>query len=242
MDFYRLTELLQEKLLLELPPVALAFADEPPPGVTVMGKESPSFCTFWRWGEQSVFYARADQHLGCLIGGMVSGFPMTEEQLGEVQGLLEEMCHDESVPLDNVEDVPRVSKQSKGILYGPLWQFPSDPDLVIFWASMFQAAILQDVTQPLVWKGNPQGAYFGRPACGVLAVAMNTQQNSYSLGCVGMRAYTEIPGELGLIAIPGSRLQALMDALPGIDDPKARIQAYQDKVRAAQEAQAQQNR
>ena len=237
MDYYKLTELLQEKLLLQLPPVALAFTDDPPPGVSIMGKESPSFCTFWRWGEQSVFYATADQHLGCLIGGMVSGFPLTADQLGDVQALLDEMCKDEGLAVDEVDNIPRVNKRAKGILYGPLWLFPSEPDLVIFWGSMFQAAILQDVTQPLVWRGNPQGAYFGRPACGVLSIAMNTQMNSYSLGCVGMRAYTQIPSELGLIAIPGSRLEQLAESLPKIDDPQAKMQAYHDKVRAAQEAQ-----
>lgn len=65
MGYTELTELLLEKLAIELPPVALAFVPERPAEVPVMGKPSPSFCTFWRWGERSVFYAAADQHLEC---------------------------------------------------------------------------------------------------------------------------------------------------------------------------------
>ena len=238
MGYMEVTELLQEKLLLELPPVALSFVDEPPPDVLVMGKESPSLCTFWRWGENAVFYASAEQHMGCLIGGMVAGFPLNPEQMDEIQHLVDELCPSDEVPRDNAADVPKVSKKASGIVYGPLWRFPLQPDVVLFWATMVQAAVMQEVTQPLMWRGNPQGAYFARPACSVLAIAMAHQHNAYSLGCVGMRAYTQIPSELGMLAVPGSQLEALEKGLATIEDPQARMQVYYDRIKAVQAAQA----
>ena len=234
MGFSELTELLLDKLMLDLPPVALTFVDQPPPDVLVMGKEPPSFCSLWRWGEGSVFYAAGQQHLGCLVGGMVSGYPLSGSQMEEVQGMLEEMCPAEDAAPDKLDDIPRIGRPLSGAVYGPLWQFPLQPDLVLMWGNIVQAAVLQEVAGPLMWRGNPQGALFPRPACSVLAIALGHEKPAYSLGCVGMRAYTEIPNELGLLALPGDRLETLEQGLKAIEDPQARMQVYYDRMHAQQ--------
>jgi uncharacterized protein (DUF169 family) len=236
-----LTQLLQEKLLLDLPPVGLAFVDGPPDGVMEMGKEPPSFCTLWRWGETAVFYAGREHHLGCLVGGMVSGVPLGPGQLDEVWQLMEEMCRAEdpsagsgqAVPSDEPERVPRVQRPWRGIVYGPLWRFPLEPDLALLWLTIVQAGVLQDVAGRVLWRGNPEGANFTRPACSVLPIAMERERPALSLGCVGMRAYTQLPPELCLLAVPGPALSRLEHQLQEIEDPEARIQAYLDKLRAA---------
>ena len=232
MGLMEVTELLQEKLLLELPPVGLAYVQEPPADVLVMGKEPPSFCTLWRWGETAVFYAAADQHLGCLVGGMVAGFPLSEAQWGEVHQLLEEMCSAEDMPPDDLEQVPKITQPGRGIVYGPLWRFPLQPDLALLWMTPVQAAVLQEVGGPVLWRGNPQGAVFARPACSVLAIAMSSERSALSLGCVGMRTYTKVPPEICLLAVPASALVQLEGDLRRIQDPEARMQAYYDKLKA----------
>lgn len=247
MGLMEVTRLLQEKLFLELPPVGMAFVDEPPEGVLVMGKEPPSFCSLWRWGERSVFYASAEQHLGCLVGGMVAGVPLAEPQVDEVKQLMEEMCHAEDLPPDDPAQVPVIrGRKWTGIVYGPLWRFPVkagdkppryeggvEPDLALMWVTIVQAGVLQDVAGRVLWRGNAEGANFARPACSVLAIALDRDKPALSLGCVGMWTYTQLPRELCLLAVPGSQLPLLEEALQGIEDPEARMQGYVDKLKAA---------
>ena len=56
MDGVKLTELLADRLDIQLPPVGLAFVREHPSNVPQLVKEAPSFCTLWRWAEERVFY------------------------------------------------------------------------------------------------------------------------------------------------------------------------------------------
>lgn len=233
MSYRDLTELLMERLQIVWPPVALAWVPEPPDSVPPMGKESPSFCTFWRWGERSVFYASAQQHLGCSIGGMVAGFPLPEEALQELPALMSEMCEDEEAASDDeIARTPRVTKRASGIVYGPLWQFPLEPDLVLIWANMVQMAVLQEIGGTILWRGRPEGAVFTRPACSVLAIALGEQKPALSLGCAGMRAYTAVPADLFPLALPGSGLQRLEHALASSGDAPQRLQFYLEKLRA----------
>ena len=48
-----------------------------------------------------------------------------------------------------------------------------------------------------------------------------------------MWTYTQLPRELCLLAVPGSQLPRLEEALKGIQDPEARFDAYAEKLRAA---------
>ncbi len=241
MGLMEITQLLQEKLFLELPPVGMAFVDQPPDGVLVMGKEPPSFCSLWRWGERAVFYSPAEQHLGCLVGGMVAGVPLFEAQMEEVRQLMEEMCQaqdpstgsGQALPPDDPAQVPRVRRAWNGVVYGPLWRFPLEPDLALMWVTIVQAGVLQDVAGKVLWRGNAEGATFARPACSVLPIALDRDKPALSLGCVGMWTYTQLPRELCLLAVPGGMLGRLEEALRTIEDAEDRMQAYVEKLKAA---------
>ncbi|MBI2910676.1 MAG: DUF169 domain-containing protein [Chloroflexi bacterium] len=233
MGYQELTELLMERIEIAWPPVALAFVLEPPLGVPPMGKESPSFCTFWRWGERSLFYASARQHLGCPIGALVAGFPLPEEALRELPGLMNEMCEGEQTAIDDeIARTPRVAKPATAIVYGPLWRFPLEPDLVLIWANMVQMAVLQEISGAILWRGRPEGAVFTRPACSALAIALERQRPVLSLGCAGMRSYTAVPSDLFPLAFPGAGLPRLEEALGGREDAPQRLQFYLEKLRA----------
>lgn len=238
MAYDRLTELLQEKLQIELPPVALSWVTERPASVPQTGKESPSFCSFWRWGEQHVFYAAAEQSIGCPLGGLVAGFPLPEERADEAHELMAEFCEAEGdAPMDDaalrreLEQTPKVASNAAGIVAGPLWEVPLPPDVVLVWGTIIQAAVLQEVSGPLMWKNNPQGAVFTRPSCSVLPIAMLHGKTAMSLGCIGMRAYTQIPNNLYLLAIPGGGLEQLEQDLQKIEDPAGRMAFYEEKLR-----------
>lgn len=228
--YLKLTELLAEKLDIQLPPIGLAFVDEPPPDVPTLVKESQSFCTLWRWAEQSVFYATGDQHLGCAIGGMVAGFLEPENRLDELAAALDEMCEARQGTEDEIAQTPRFDHDRAGIVYGPLWKMPIAPDIALLWATLPQMGVLQEITGAVIWRDNPHGAVFTRPACGVLAIADTHSKPAMSLGCTGMRLYTNIPPQLFLVAIPQNRLGDVEVGLRDKKDAAERLQFYQQKL------------
>ena len=70
-------------------PIAIAFANQPPAGVSIIQSEVPSSCSFWRRAEQGVFYAPAEAHFKCPVGAMVMGFELPQpvaEELGQLVG------------------------------------------------------------------------------------------------------------------------------------------------------------
>ncbi len=146
MDGHKITELLGEKLQMEFSPVALAFADECPDGAYTLAKEPPSFCALWRWGEDRVFYASAAEHLGCPIGGMVSGFASPDDNPAEMTQALLEMCEvGDYDPEEEIANTARFKHDNRGIVYGPLWQYTLEPLVVVMWMTLPQMGVLQEI-------------------------------------------------------------------------------------------------
>ncbi len=233
MNLRTLTELLAERLLIDIPPVGLAWLAAPPAGVVVLGKVAPSFCALWRMGERGVFFTTATHHVECLIGAYLAGFPLTAGQLDEAHALLDDTCRSEALPPDDLGRLTRAAPHTGGILYGPLWEMPAPPDVAVVWATLPQAAVLQELAGPLAWPGNAQGAVFGRPACGVVGAAQQLQRMALHEGCVGMRLYTELPRELCPVALPASLLGRLETNLATLTDGEQRIRTYLDRMRGA---------
>ena len=64
-DSAALDRLLTTTLGLTRPPVAVAFRDEPPPGVTKFTGVQPSGCSFWKVAaDGAAFYTEPEDHLG----------------------------------------------------------------------------------------------------------------------------------------------------------------------------------
>jgi uncharacterized protein (DUF169 family) len=213
MSYAALAAPLQERLGLAFPPVALKLVHEPPAGIARTSAPVPSACTFWRRAEQGVFYAAADEHLNCPIGAMVMGFELSAAKMQELMGLVQQMCAIAYVKPEEVAHIPKFTTAPKGIVYGPLASFPLDPDVALLWATPRQAMVLQEAAGAVQWTEHPAGALFGRPACGALPTASARGKPTVSVGCMGMRTYTEIPDDYCLVAIPGASLASLAEAL-----------------------------
>ena len=231
-DALRLSEMLAEKLEIELPPVGLRFVAREPDDVPRLVKDPPSFCTLWRWAEERVFYASAEQHLGCAIGGMVAGFLSPDGRMEELTSLLEDMCEAGQGEADEISRTPRFGGDSVGVVYGPIWNMPMQPDLVLLWATLPQMGVLQEITGTVLWRNNSQGAAFTRPACGVLAIADERAMPAMSLGCLGMRLYTRILPNLFLVALPSGKLAGLREGLESKEDVPQRLDFYREKLSA----------
>lgn len=228
--------LLRDRLGLDLPPVAVALVAEPPAGLPRDQSPSPSACTFWRRAEQSTFYASAEDHFHCPIGAMVMGFNLSEEKGSELMGLVGQMCSISYIEESEVPHIPKFEKSSNGAVYGPLAEFPLDVDVALVWATPQQAMILQEALGNATWSENPGGVVLGRPACGVLPSAQKSGQTTISLGCAGMRTYTEILPDRMLIAIPGAHLGEVADKLQRITGANDQMGAFYRERKAAVQA------
>ena len=226
MDTLNLAQLLADRLMIEIPPVAMAFVEEKPEDVAPLYREPPSFCSLWRLAELRVFYATAEQHDGCGIGGVVSGFRSAEGREDDLAVLLTELCEVEVGTSEEIAQTARFQQSGGGVVYGPLWKMPVEPDLALMWATLPQMGVVQEIVGKIMWRNNPQGAVFTRPACGVLPIAYENQKTALSLGCIGMRLYTEIPSHLFLVAMHPSQLPKLEQGLEARDDLAERLEHY----------------
>ena len=208
MSYAELSGLLERRLQLRFPPIALAFVQEQPPEVPRTEMILPSSCAFWRKAETEVFFAAAEDHFRCPVGAMVMGFSLPEQQMQELTEEVGQMCAASYVREAEVEHIPKRENPSAGIVYGPLERFPLDPDAVLLWLTPQQAMVMNDCCGLTNWA-EPADGVFGRPACAAVPLALAKGKPSQSWGCVGMRLNTDIPGEVFLMAVPGSRLQSL---------------------------------
>lgn len=202
---------LQADLELTHPPVAMAFVDQAPAGVAAAPGPVPSACSFWRAAEQGTFYASASDHFNCPIGSMVMGFELPEEVQQQLGQLVGGMCDKRYLSADEPPKIPVVKTAHAGIVYGPLTE-ASEPDVVLLWVTPRQAMLCNEAMGTAAWTaGVPVTT--GRPGCAALPLAMAEGSPSISLGCAGMRTFTDIGDGHMLIAVPGSRLADFADAI-----------------------------
>ena len=219
-------------LSLHNPAIALAFVDRPPKDIVQVAKPFPSACAFWRRAELGTFYAAAEQHYNCPIGSMVMGFDLPVAVSEQLSGLVQSMCDAHYLSMDEAAKIPNVGRKSVGIVYGPLREFPLDPDLVMIWVNTAQAMLYSEAAGRAACTG-AQMDITGRPGCAALARALHNNQPGMSLGCVGMRTFTEISDDLNLAVIPGSALAEFVDALERTVDSNATMRSYYSARKAA---------
>ncbi len=200
-------------LNLATPPIALAFSDEPPADVATFEADVPSACTFWRNAEQGVFYSPADKHFNCPVGAMTMGFDMPASVQEQLMGIVQMMTGCGYISPDEAAKIPTIDKKKNGITYGPLKEFPVKPELVLMWLTPRQAMIFSESAGSCRWTEDFPTTAFGRPACAALPVASKTSQPTLSLGCMGMRTFTDISEDRLLAVLPGDELDEFVSKL-----------------------------
>lgn len=211
--YQELTRRFMDLLQLKQPPIGLAFVDDVPQGVTRVGRRAPSACTFWRLGEQGVFYANAEDHQECPIGLMTMGFPMPEAAQQRAQGLVETMAGVQYFSPAEVSALPVVDKPHEAIVYGRLDQFPGEAEVVLCIMDTRQAMLIAEAAGKANWLQQGGQPAFGRPTCAVIPRSLRTGTSSVSFGCVGARTYIGLaPGEL-VLTLPASRFVGLLERL-----------------------------
>ena len=225
-----LSNLLESQLGVTDPPVAIAFVDEQPPGVPRVDSVVPSACAFWRQAENRTFYAVAVDHFNCPLGAMVMGFTLPEQQMAQLQEEVGMMCGISYVSAEEVPNVPKVSRASAGIVYGPLASFPVEPDAVMLWCTPHQAMKMSECCGLINWAASPTGM-FGRPGCAAIPVALALASPSQSFGCVGMRINTGVEETKLLMVIPRNTLSTLSASLPQMSQIHRQMEShYQNRL------------
>jgi uncharacterized protein (DUF169 family) len=232
MKYTEIADRISAELDLDMPPVALAFVESAPAGVETTDAVAPSSCAFWRRAEENVFYAPADAHFNCPIGALVMGFDLPEPvqaNLGTAVGM---MCDVAYLGADEPANIPTVKKEKNGILYGPLRDFPIEPDAVLVWVTSRQAMVVGEAAGTTRWLENGKASIFGRPACAAIPSALSADEPVLSLGCAGMRTFTEILPDRLLCVIPAARLEEFPSSLAATTAANRQMQAYYDQQKA----------
>jgi uncharacterized protein (DUF169 family) len=236
-DHRALAGALVDELGLERPPVALAFVDDAPTGVADLDQAVPSACTFWRLAERSLLYADASDHYECQVGAMTMGFELPPEQQSAAQQLVGTMVELGYLGVEEVDHLPSVSKPHQGVLYGPLAQFPTKPDVVLVIATPAQGMILAEAARAVTLCEAPALPVMGRPACAAVAWTANSAAPTMSLGCIGARTYVEVPDDRAVVVLPGDRLAELGDRLAPLAHANRALADYHQQKKAQFETQ-----
>src|SRR6266700_1444822 len=210
-----LTNRFMDSLQLKHTPVGLAFVENVPESIQHTAMRVPSACTFWRLGEQSVFYATAEDHQECPIGMMTMGFTMPASAQERAQGLVQTMASVQYFSPDEVSALPVVKKPHESIVYGRLDQLPVEADVVLCILDTQQAMLVAEALGQVNWLQGGQSA-FGRPTCGVIPRTLVTGETSMSFGCVGARTYIGLSPAEVVLTVPAERFAELVERLQTI--------------------------
>lgn len=225
MDNATAAQRLSGLLSLSNSPVALTFVDHAPEGIAHASSPVPSSCAFWRQAEQATFYAPAERHFNCPVGSLVMGFDLPSAVNEELGGLVRSMCDAKYLTMDEAAKIPSVARHSAGIVYGPLREFSLEPDLVLMWLGAAQAMLYSEAAGRAAWTSSPMEVT-GRPGCAALPLALHAGRPAMSLGCAGMRTFTEIGDDQLLAAVPGGALADFVDSVAGTVESNAAMRSF----------------
>jgi len=205
-DYQKLAGNLITSLALAQPPIAIAFADAPPPNVPPFHGVVPAGCSFWQHAAAKMFYTSTKDHELCAIGvhthHLAEPSPSHHSELGDALAAMSGLDY---VRADEVAAIPVVERAVKHIVYGPLAEFHSAPEVVLLFAHAQQGLIVSEAVSR-VDKGIPPA--MGRPACAVVPQVINQGRAAMSLGCCGARAYLDILADsVAMWAFPGKNLE-----------------------------------
>lgn len=212
-------------LNLETPPIAMALVDHKPVEIAAAIGTSPSACRFWRDAETRLFYASAEQHLGCPVGAMVMGFELPEFAKEDLERAVGQMIKCGYLGKDEPSRIPTMRGRAAGVVYGPLAQFTLQPDAVIVWLKARQAMLLNEAVGSCSWTESAPMSVYGRPACAAIPLATE-KGAALSFGCAGMRTFTKVPDDRMLAVIPGDRVEDVASSLARVSAANDAMQSF----------------
>lgn len=206
-DFRQLEQQLAATLRLRHRPVAITVSASMPASVPRFEGTVPSGCTFWKLAaEGRTFFTVQSDHYNCPIGCYTHNIPLPAEREGELTQTLSLMSDIGYIRMEEVPGIPRLPVPPVAVVYAPLGDTPTDPDVVVFSGPAASIMLLQEAA---IRAGvAAQLNTLGRPTCMAIPAAKALGMVA-STGCIGNRVYTDL-GEADLYAVvPGHALETL---------------------------------
>jgi uncharacterized protein (DUF169 family) len=225
---------LADSLHLTQPPVAVAFADSVPAGVSTFSGSVPAGCRFWQEAASRVFATLPRDHDLCAIGSYTHHLESSAGVQTDLQDALKVFADLGYVRPEDMPFIPVLNRNAKVVVYGPLASMPLAPDVVLLFVQANQTLILVEASQQLE-NGLPPA--LGRPACAIVPQALNSGRTALSLGCCGARAYLDVlKPEVALYAIPASKLEAFTERVAALAKANALLSTFHSLRRKDVEA------
>ena len=186
---------------------------------------------FWQEAARRTFATSATHHSLCSIG--IHTLNLSEapaSQPEELRSTLEAMTGLDYVREEEVAAIPVLERAVTSAVYGPLSDFPGEPDVVLLFADARQGLVLSEAIAR-VDGGIPPA--MGRPACAALPQSFNRGLATMSLGCCGARAYLDaMSDDTALWALPGSRLDDYCEQIMTFANANRTLQMFHERRRA----------
>ncbi|MCG6888026.1 MAG: DUF169 domain-containing protein [Gammaproteobacteria bacterium] len=199
-------------LSLPLTPIAIAFTNELPDGIAKFDSVVPAGCSFWEKASSGCFATTSQDHQNCSIGihtHNLSNAPASQSE--ELKTALEAMIGLDYVRESEIAEIPTMEQAHEYVIYGPLSDFPLEPNAVLLFAEARQGLTLSEAISRVDANLPPA---MGRPACAVIPQVIKQNQAAMSLGCCGARAYLKsLTDSVALWALPGSKLSEYCDQI-----------------------------
>ena len=186
-------------------PAGVAAFDEPMSAPAADGRSGrvPAGCVFWVRAAERSFTTVPEDHGNCSVGRYTHGLASLDEVAGngDVAALLESGW----VDAEAVGSIPAVSERAEVITYGPVSDAATTPDVVLLRVNGRQMMVLSDALPGLRIEGKPQ--------CHIVAIAKEQGEPAASVGCALSRARTGMRPDEMTVALPGSRLADVAQAV-----------------------------
>jgi uncharacterized protein (DUF169 family) len=229
-DFAATEKQLTTTLGLSRRPVAVAFRESPPPGVSPLAGTQPSGCSFWRLAASGqVFYTVPSDHYNCPVGSYTHNIQLPKEREPELMNTLSLMVNVGYLRMDEVPTIPRLPATPAVTIYAPLAQTPVDPDVVLISGTPARLMLLHEAAARAQKTPLP---LLGRPTCMAIPAALSSGVAS-SLGCIGNRIYTGVADDEFYSVIAGQDLSAVVAQLDTIKAANAALTEYHTGRRAS---------
>ena len=163
----------------------------------------PAGCVFWIHGAEGTFATAAADHANCSVGSYTHGFLTLEEAAtkDDVGAVLEAGWVDQAA----VMSLPHVAEKPEAVVYGPLAERRTAPDVVLLRINGLGLMTLKDAFPDMPIEGKPQ--------CHIVAMARERNLVAASVGCALSRSRTGMRSEEMTCVIPGRRLAEVVETL-----------------------------
>jgi uncharacterized protein (DUF169 family) len=206
-------------------PVAIAFLDHPPAGLSRLDRALAAGCGYWAHASEGhAFYTTAEDHYNCTIGAHTHGVTLPPAKAAELQAVIGTMIELKYLKADEVATITRRTRPMEVAAYAPIGLASFDPDVVIFRGNARQIMLISEAARRAgVFEA---GAVMGRPACAMIPQALNSQAGIASVGCIGNRVYTGLGDDELYFAVPGSALEQTLDQIETVLRANTQLEAF----------------